>query len=181
MIFGDFNELAILKCVVCIFVDDGADETASVCAKDIYPDRKCLSGLQVAVLKFVRFHDEGEIGNVLILDYYVDEMRFRLSVQLSLSLHASDYWWCIVTVVNDSGAGCNYWMNRVRWCVIVVNDGTSSLMHPLGCTGGQDGLSADSWISHIDWFLVNVRVVQRCGRWWAQLLGNLFAKMDMAQ
>ena len=91
--------MAILKCVVCIFVDDGADETASVCAKDIHPDRKCLSGLQVAVLKFVRFHDEGEIGNVLILDYYVDEMRFRLSVQLSLSLRASNHWWCVFKMV----------------------------------------------------------------------------------
>jgi hypothetical protein len=69
----------------------------------------------------------------------------------------------------------------MRWCVIIINDSTSSLRYPLGCIGGQDGLSIDSRIPHMDWLLINVRVIQRCGRWWARLLGNSFAKEDMAQ
>jgi hypothetical protein len=44
-------------------------------------------------MKFVGFDDKGEIGNVVILDYHIDEMGFGLSVQLSLSLRASDHWW----------------------------------------------------------------------------------------
>jgi hypothetical protein len=28
LIFGDLDELAILKCVACIFADDGANETS---------------------------------------------------------------------------------------------------------------------------------------------------------
>ncbi len=78
-IFGDLDELAILKCVACIFVNDGADEAAWVCAEVVCLDRKCLSDLQEATMKFVGFDDKGEIGNVVILDYHIDEMGFHLS------------------------------------------------------------------------------------------------------
>jgi hypothetical protein len=33
----------------------------------------------------------------------------------------------------------------------------------------------------MDWFLVIIRVMKRCGRLWAWLLGNSFTKEDMAQ
>ncbi len=72
--------MAIFECVACIFVNDGADETVQVCVKDVCLDRKCLSGLQVAVMQFVGFYDKGEIGKVFILDYHIDEMGFRTSV-----------------------------------------------------------------------------------------------------
>jgi hypothetical protein len=33
------------------------------------------------MMKFVGFDDKGEIGNVVTLDYHIDEMGFRLSVR----------------------------------------------------------------------------------------------------
>ncbi len=120
LILGDLDEFAILECVICIFVNDGTIETACVCAEDVCPDRKCLSSLRVSVMKFVGFDDEGEIGNVVILDYHIDEMGFRLRVQLSLSPWASDHLWCIVIVVNDGRATRMYCRNKVRWCIIIV-------------------------------------------------------------
>jgi hypothetical protein len=30
-------------------------------------------------MKLVGFDDEGDIGNVVVLDYHIDEMGFRLS------------------------------------------------------------------------------------------------------
>ncbi len=101
-------------------------------------------------MKFMGFDDKGEIWNEVILDYHIDEMGFHLSVQLSLSLQASDHWWCILIVVNDGRAAHMYCRNKVRWGIIIVNDGMSSLRHHLGCIGGQDGLRADSWIPHMD-------------------------------
>jgi hypothetical protein len=69
-----------------------------------------------------------------------------------------------------------YRRNRVRWCVIIVYDGASGLRHPLVCIGRHNGLSADSWIPNMDWFLVNGRVIHQCEWWWARLWGNLLAK-----
>ncbi len=140
-----------------------------------------MNGLQVAMMKFVGFDDEEEIRNVVVLYYHIDEMGFRLSEQLSLSPRASDHWWYIVIIVNDGGAARMYCRNKVRWCIIIINDCTSSLRHPLGCIGGQDGLSVNDPIPHMNWFLINIRVIQRCGRWWVRLLGNSFAKEDMVQ
>ncbi len=73
-------------------------------------------------------------------------MGFRSSAQLSSSPRASGHWWCIIIIVNDGEAADMYCRNKVRWCVIIINDGTFSLRCPLGCIRGQDGLSADSWI-----------------------------------
>ncbi len=74
-----------------------------------------------------------------------------------------------------------YCWNKVRWCVIIIDDGISSLKRPLGCIGKQDELSVDSRMPHMDWFLDDVRVFQWCGRWWARLMGNPFTKEDMVQ
>jgi hypothetical protein len=70
-------------------------------------------------------------------------MGFRTSVQLSLCPWASDPWQHIVIIVNDSRAARMYWRNGVRWCVIIANDGASSLRRPLGCIGRKDGLSSE--------------------------------------
>ncbi len=90
-------------------------------------------------MKFVGFDDKGEIGNVVIVDYHIDEMGFSSSAWLSLSLWVSDHWWRIVIIVNDGKAApmSMYMGNRVRWCIIIINDGTPSLRCPLHCIGGQ--------------------------------------------
>jgi hypothetical protein len=71
-------------------------------------------------MKFLGFDDEGEIENVVVLDYYIDEMGFCSSAQLSLSPWVSDHWWCIVIVLNDGGATNMYCRNKVRWCAIII-------------------------------------------------------------
>ena len=111
------------------------------------------------MIKFVGFDVEGEIWNEVVLDYHIVEIGFRSSAQLSANRWASGQWWCIVIVVNDGGAAHMYWRNKVRWGVIIINDATSSVRCPMGCIEGQDGLSMDSWIPHMDWFLVGVRVI----------------------
>jgi hypothetical protein len=133
-------------------------------------------------MKFVGFDGKGEIWHEVVLDYHIGEEGFCLGTQLSSSLGACDNWWCIVIVVDYGGAARMYCWYRVRCGIlIIVNDGTSSLWCSWGYIGGQDGLSADSWIPHMDWFLVKVIVMQRCGRWWVRLLGNSFTKKDMVQ
>jgi hypothetical protein len=104
-------------------------------------------------MKFVGFDDKEEIWNEVILDYHIDEMGFRLSAQLSSSPRASDHWWYAAIIGNDGRAARMHCRNTERWGVINVNDGASSLRCPLGCIRGQDGLSVDSWIPHMDWFL----------------------------
>jgi hypothetical protein len=127
-------------------------------------------------MKFVGFDGEGSIWHEVILDYYIDEVGFRSGMQLSLSWRAFGNWWCIIIIVDDCGVACMYYWYRV---IIIVNDGMFSLWCSWGCIGGQDGLSLASQIPHMDCFLVNVSVTKACRRWWAWLVGNLFAKEDM--
>jgi hypothetical protein len=116
-------------------------------------------------MMFVGFDVKGEIRHQVILNYHIDEMGFHSGTQLSSSLWVFDNWWCIVIIVDDGGASRMYCWYRVRWgIVIIVNDGTSSLWRPWGCIGGQDRLSPDSRVPPMDWFLIDVRVMQRCGR-----------------
>jgi hypothetical protein len=101
-------------------------------------------------MKFAGFDVKGEIWHEVILDYHIDEMGFRLGMQFNLSSWAFGNWWCIIIVVDDGRTACMYCWYRVRWgVIIIVNDDTSSLRCPWGCIGGQDGMSADSWIPHI--------------------------------
>ncbi len=58
------------------------------------------------MMKFVRFDVKGEIWNEVVLDYHIDEMGFRLDMQLSSSLRVFDNQWCIVIVVDDGRAAC---------------------------------------------------------------------------
>jgi hypothetical protein len=64
---------------------------------------QCLSGLQVAVMKFVGFGVKGEIWHEVVSDYHIDEMGFCSDPQLSSSPQAFDNRWCIVIVVDDGG------------------------------------------------------------------------------
>jgi hypothetical protein len=141
-----------------------------------------MSGLQVGVMKFVGFDGKGEIWHKVILDYHIDEMGFLSGTQSSSSSWAFDNQGCILIAVNDGEAPGMYCWYSVRWGLIsIINDGTSSLWCSWGCIGGQDGLSMDSWIPHLDWFLTEIRVMQRCEKWWVRQFGNSFAKEDMAQ
>jgi hypothetical protein len=150
----------IFKCVACFFIDDGADETARICTEDVRSDCKCLSSLQVAMMKFVGFDGKGAIWHEITLDYHIDEMGFRSGTLLSVSPRVFGNWWCIVIVLDDGGAGIMYCWYRGGWgVIIIVNDSTTSLWCLCGCIGGQDGLSMDSQIPHMDWFLVNIRVM----------------------
>jgi hypothetical protein len=90
-------------------------------------------------MKFVGFDGKGAIWHEVILNYHINEMRFCSSVQLSLSLRASDNWWCIVIVVDDGGAAGMYHWHRVSWGIlIIVNYGTFSLWSAQGGSRGQE-------------------------------------------
>jgi hypothetical protein len=79
-------------------------------------------------MKFVGFDGKGAIWHEVVLNHHIDEMGFRLSMQLRSSLRKSDNWWCIVIVVDDGRAAGMYCWHRASWGVIIIlNDGMFSL------------------------------------------------------
>jgi hypothetical protein len=81
-------------------------------------------------MKFMGFDGEGALRHEVVLNYHIDEMGFRLGTQLSMSLQATDSWWCIVVVLYEGWlAGMRQWhVHRARQgFAFIVDDGTPRL------------------------------------------------------